>query len=88
MFCFKIYTEYIKVIDNTIENEISQYATLPYDRKNLTEIRTNNIHFTITDQLFLDLNGNTKASMKQKKTAEEKLEEDIKKLEKCDKMDF
>ena len=42
--------QYVKERNNTIENIISQ--ALPYDRNNLTEICTSDIHF-IADQLFL-----------------------------------
>ena len=46
---------YVKQINDIIESTIEQYAASPYDRNNLKNIETEEISFTISDQLFLDV---------------------------------
>ena len=47
--------DYVQQINEVIENTIEQYAAFPYNRTNLRNIETEEIQFTISDQLFLDV---------------------------------
>lgn len=48
-------SKYANMVNETIENITEQYAALPYDRERLSKIPKEEIHFSISDQLFLDV---------------------------------
>ena len=48
-------SEFVQEVNDTIEKVIQQYAALPYDRNNLSKTSSEDIQFTISDQLFLDV---------------------------------
>jgi exonuclease III len=81
---------YVQLIRKVIEDTISQYAVLVYDRQNLEKIPLEQIQFTISDQLFLDTllmyirSKSMEFSSKKKKennAQEHNLIDDINKLE-------
>lgn len=83
-------TQYAPEIKEVIKNTIEQYAATPYNRQHLQTVPLEEIEFTISDQLFLDvllMNIRSKTmefSSKKKKNnnmEESKLEEDIQILE-------
>ena len=47
--------KYIDEINKTLERVIEQYAATPYDRHNIQTMKKEDIQFTISDQLFLDV---------------------------------
>ena len=81
---------YVHIVKEVINKTKEQYASLVYNRENLNLIDSNEIDFTISDQLFLEtllteIRGKTisYASFKKKETnkSEHLLSEDINKLE-------
>ena len=48
-------SEFVQEVNDTIEKVIEQYAALPYDRNILSKTSSKDIQFTISDQLFLDV---------------------------------
>ena len=47
--------EFVQEVNDAMEKAIEQYATLSSDRNSLSNLSTEDIHFTISDQLFLDV---------------------------------
>lgn len=47
--------EFVTEINDLIERVIEQYAVSPYNRDNLSKLKTEDIQFTISDQLLLDV---------------------------------
>ena len=48
-------TEYISKVKSVIASIKAQYAATPYNRDKISEIEDKDIHFTISDQMLLDL---------------------------------
>ena len=83
--------EYIQIVKSTLQECIELYAALPYERTKLNEISPDDLHLMIPWKLFLDttlmmIRGKTiayaKKIMREKNEKENKLNEDIKLLQK------
>ena len=83
--------EYIQIVKSTLQECIELYAAFPYERTKLNEISPDDLHLMIPWKLFLDttlmmIRGKTiayaKKIMREKNEKENKLNEDIKLLQK------
>ena len=76
--------EYLKEVNDIIKDVTDEYAALPYDRSNISDVGGLDLQLTISDQLFLDtllmkIRAKTMTYGSKKKKESQKQEKDLEK---------